>query len=50
MYAEPFALRVLELVRGDDELVARAQERFKALGLDWHAAQTDALAGREATR
>ena len=45
-YAEPFALRALGVVRGDDALVARAQERFKALGLEWHAAQTDAFAGR----
>jgi class 3 adenylate cyclase len=45
-FAEPFALRALGLVRGDDELLARAQERFAALGLDWHAAQTDAFACR----
>ena len=46
LYAEPFALRALGLVRGDDELVARGQERFGALGLAWHAAQTEALARR----
>jgi hypothetical protein len=45
-YVEPFTLRALGLVRGDDERLARAQERFAALGLDWHAAQTDALARR----
>jgi hypothetical protein len=32
MYAEPFALRALGLVRGDDEFVTRAQERFRAWG------------------
>jgi hypothetical protein len=46
LYAEPFALRALRLVRGDDELAARGQERFGALGLAWHAAQTEALARR----
>jgi class 3 adenylate cyclase/tetratricopeptide (TPR) repeat protein len=40
---EPFALRALGAVRGDDELLGRAQERFAALGLDWHAAQTERL-------
>jgi class 3 adenylate cyclase/tetratricopeptide (TPR) repeat protein len=40
---EPFALRALGAVRGDDELLERAQERFAALGLDWHAAQTERL-------
>ena len=45
-YAEPFALRALGLVRGDDELLTRAHERFAALGLDWHAEQTEALSGR----
>jgi hypothetical protein len=45
-YVEPFALRALGLVRGDDELLARAHERFEALGLAWHATQTEALSGR----
>jgi class 3 adenylate cyclase/tetratricopeptide (TPR) repeat protein len=39
-YLEPFALRTLGVARGDPALVARAQERFEALGLDWYAAQT----------
>lgn len=43
-YVEPFALRALGRVRGDPELVARAIDRFEALGLDWHAAQTLAAA------
>lgn len=40
---EPFALRALGAARGDDELLARADERFRELGLDWHAAQTERL-------
>ena len=43
MYMEPFALRALGLVREDDELIARALDRFEAMQLDWHAAQTRAL-------
>ncbi len=42
---EPFALRALGVVREDEELVARAAERFDAMGLDWHAAQTRELVG-----
>jgi class 3 adenylate cyclase len=37
---EPFALRALGAVRGDDALLASADERFASLGLDWHRAQT----------
>ena len=40
---EPFALRALGIVRGEDELIDRAQELFTALGLHWHAAQTESL-------
>ena len=40
---EPFALRALGGVRRDDELLARAEERFRELGLDWHWAQTTRL-------
>jgi len=39
-YLEPFALRTLGFVRGDPDLIAQAAERFEALGLNWHAAQT----------
>jgi hypothetical protein len=39
-YLEPFALRTLGVARGDPALVAQAQERFEAMGLDWYAAQT----------
>ena len=44
-YLEPFALRTLGIARGDSALVARAQERFEAMGLEWYAAQTPALGG-----
>ena len=44
-YLEPFALRTLGIVREDDALIGQAQERFKALGLEWHAAQTESLRG-----
>jgi hypothetical protein len=39
-YMEPFALRTLGFVRRDPDLIAQATERFEALGLTWHAAQT----------
>jgi hypothetical protein len=39
-YMEPFALRTLGLARRDPDLIAEAVERFEALGLTWHAAQT----------
>ncbi len=40
---EPFALRALGAARNDDELLARADERFAELGLAWHRAQTESL-------
>ncbi len=42
-YLEPFALRALGVVREDENLVRRAAERFEAMDLGWHAAQTRAL-------
>jgi class 3 adenylate cyclase len=42
-YVQPFALRALGIVREDEALIDQAQERFATLGLDWHAAQTEAL-------
>ena len=42
-YPEPFALRALGIVREDKALLDRADERFRALRLDWHAAQTKRL-------
>jgi hypothetical protein len=44
-YLEPFMLRALGFTRDDDDLIAQADERFRALGLYWHAAQTEVLAG-----
>ena len=40
---EPFALRALGTAHGDDELLERADERFAALGLEWHRAQLERL-------
>jgi class 3 adenylate cyclase len=40
---QPFALRALGIARADDDLLARADERFAALGLEWHRAQTERL-------
>jgi class 3 adenylate cyclase len=42
-YLEPFMLRARAIVRGDDGLLTQADERFRALGLDWHADQTETL-------
>ncbi|CAN5220220.1 hypothetical protein BH09ACT13_BH09ACT13_14480 [soil metagenome] len=42
-YTEPFALRALGAARDDDDLLARAQEQFAALGLSWHGTQTERL-------
>ena len=42
-YFEPFALRALGAARRDDDLLAKADERFAALELDWHRAQTERL-------
>jgi hypothetical protein len=42
-YTEPFALRALGWARGDDDLLVLADERFGALGLGWHRAQTERL-------
>ena len=40
---EPFAVRALGVARGDEALLARADQRFAELGLDWHRAQTERL-------
>jgi hypothetical protein len=40
---DPFALRALGIVRHDDELLREADEKFAALGLDWHRSQTERL-------
>jgi hypothetical protein len=39
----PFALRALGIVRSDDDLLARADDRFAELGFAWHRAQTERL-------
>jgi AAA ATPase domain len=43
LFLEPFALRALGIVRGDDALLVRADELFADRGLDWHRAQTERL-------
>jgi class 3 adenylate cyclase/tetratricopeptide (TPR) repeat protein len=40
VYLEPFALRALGRVRDDRGLVKQAAEQFMALGMRWHAAET----------
>jgi hypothetical protein len=42
-YLEPFMLRALGIVRRDDRLLTQSDGRFRELGLDWHADQTEAL-------
>jgi DNA-binding SARP family transcriptional activator len=42
-YLEAFALRALATVRGDAALTEEAAQRFAAMQLDWHAAQTRTL-------
>jgi len=51
IYLEPFALRALGIVRQDRRLVDSAVARFRAMKLDWYAAQTPVMAGgREPAR
>jgi hypothetical protein len=42
-YLEPFALRAIALTANDGTMLRDAADRFDALGLTWHAAQTRAL-------
>ncbi|MGH3047144.1 MAG: hypothetical protein ACRDNC_09105, partial [Gaiellaceae bacterium] len=42
-YLQPFALRALGVAREDETLIRHAEERFEAMDLGWHAAQTRAL-------
>jgi hypothetical protein len=42
-YLEPFALRALAQVREDDAILEQAIARFRAIGLDWHADETQRL-------
>src|SRR5262249_6198431 len=43
-YLEPFVLRALGIVRLEQELVEQARQRCREMGLDWHAANTEAFA------
>jgi class 3 adenylate cyclase len=43
LFLEPFALRALGIVRGDDELLERADRLLADRGLDWHRSQTERL-------
>jgi class 3 adenylate cyclase/tetratricopeptide (TPR) repeat protein len=43
LFLEPFALRALGIVRGDDQLLEQADELFAERGLEWHRAQTERL-------
>jgi hypothetical protein len=42
-YVEPFALRALGVSRDEPGLIRQALERFGAMGLIWHAEQTEVL-------
>jgi hypothetical protein len=42
-YLEPFTLRALAVANGDQVLLERALDSFRALELHWHAAQTPLL-------
>jgi class 3 adenylate cyclase len=49
-YLEPFMLRALGIVRGEEALLADAARKFQAMRLDWHAAQTASLRELRAQR
>jgi signal transduction histidine kinase len=42
-YLEPFALRALGFARTDEKLIAQSIQRFEAMGMAWHAAETKKL-------
>jgi class 3 adenylate cyclase len=42
-YIELFALRALGVARGDEQLLEQASSRFREMGLDWRADETDDL-------
>jgi hypothetical protein len=44
-YVAPFAVRALGVVRADRALLADAIDRFEAMGLPWHAQETQLLLG-----
>ena len=43
-YTRPFALRVLGISRRDESLIDEAAASFRAIGLEWRATETEALA------
>jgi hypothetical protein len=43
-YVAPFAVRALGVVRHDKGLLAEAVGRFEAMGLEWHARETELMA------
>ena len=45
-YVEPFALRALGAASNDAQLLCEATTRFAAMGLEWHAAETQKLLSR----
>jgi class 3 adenylate cyclase/tetratricopeptide (TPR) repeat protein len=45
-YVEPFALRALGVARDDQLLVDEASKRFREMGLDWRAEETEHLMRR----
>jgi hypothetical protein len=42
-HIELFALRALGVARGDEQLLEQASTRFREMGLDWRADETDDL-------
>jgi hypothetical protein len=48
-YAEPFALRALGVARGDAKLLEHASSRFRAIGLDWRADETERMRAKGGT-
>jgi hypothetical protein len=42
-YLEPFALRALGFAHDDEKLISQAIQRFEAMGMEWHAAETKKL-------
>jgi class 3 adenylate cyclase/tetratricopeptide (TPR) repeat protein len=42
-YIEPFALRALGFARKDEGLIEQSIQRFEAMGMAWHAAETKKL-------
>ena len=43
-YTRPFALRAVGISRRDESLIDEAAASFRAIGLEWRATETEALA------